>query len=157
MGTEFTLKPARPEDAGRFAPWDDTRRIVRLVADEVDLTPEWEEHDALDASGIPVRVAIRAADCGAPCYCAGEFVTRPHDTPRDIAARILADPALRGAARECAAPYLRAMLTMSSPSDAYGADDGRGVILYALTNLRAYRGDTARECKAIMRAWAGAR
>ena len=50
-------------------------------------------------------------------------------------------------ARWAANPYLEAMRSLDTVSDRYGMDDGRSVVLYALSNLTSWRGDTARACK----------
>jgi hypothetical protein len=68
-----------------------------------------------------------------------------------IAREILADPAYQSSAW-FAGPYVTALLSMSSIRDGYGSDDGAGVVLYALSNLRSYRGDTARRVKAELKA-----
>ena len=46
-----------------------------------------------------------------------------------------------------AAPYLRAMLTLISAGDKYGADEGAEIIQRCLTNLGQYRGNKARDLK----------
>jgi len=46
-----------------------------------------------------------------------------------------------------ARPYLCAMYSIESPSDSYGYDDGKSVILYFLSNASSYRGEIAREIK----------
>lgn len=50
-----------------------------------------------------------------------------------------------------AAPYLEAMLTLDKVDDKYGLDEGRDIILRALTNLTSYRGEKARTLKAELR------
>ena len=54
-------------------------------------------------------------------------------------------------ARWAANPYLEAMRSLDTVSDTYGADDARSIILYALSNLTAWRGETARACKAELK------
>lgn len=46
-----------------------------------------------------------------------------------------------------AVPYLDAMAWISSPSDMYGADTGKSVVLYFLSNAGTWRGETARRVK----------
>lgn len=51
----------------------------------------------------------------------------------------------------CAQPYVEAMHQLSTVSDRYGMDDGRGIVTYALSNLRGWRGETARQVKAELK------
>ena len=51
-----------------------------------------------------------------------------------------------------AAPYLDAMRSLGRISDNYGADDGRSVVLYFLSNATTWRGDDARRIKAELKA-----
>ena len=74
-----------------------------------------------------------------------------------IAIAALASPSLKGNAREFASPYLRALTHVSDTAEHYGADSVTSVIAYALSNLSAWRGDDARECKRILRAHLAAR
>jgi hypothetical protein len=69
----------------------------------------------------------------------------------EIASEILRDPAVKPALW-CAGPYLRSMRYLDNVSQYDGADSGRSVVLYALDNLKAYRGETARRVKAELRA-----
>lgn len=50
-----------------------------------------------------------------------------------------------------AVPYLDAMATMESIDDAYGLDNGRGIISYFLSNATTWRGETARAIKAELK------
>ena len=50
-----------------------------------------------------------------------------------------------------AAPYLTAMACLDSIDDAYGADDGRSVVLYFLSNARTWRGPVAKAVKAELK------
>lgn len=47
-----------------------------------------------------------------------------------------------------AAPYLSAMLRLSSVEDMYGYDSAKSIILYFLSNASTWRGDDARRIKA---------
>lgn len=72
---------------------------------------------------------------------------------REIANDIAADYARQGKpVHPFAAPYVDAMLTMDSVGDTYGAESGEYVILYGLHNLSGWRGETARKCKAELKA-----
>jgi hypothetical protein len=51
-----------------------------------------------------------------------------------------------------AVPYLGAMRSLDSVRDAYGADDGRTVVLYFLSNASTWRGETAKRIKAELKA-----
>jgi hypothetical protein len=51
-----------------------------------------------------------------------------------------------------AVPYLDAMSSLSSPSDNYGADDGKSIVLYFLGNATSFRGDAAKALKAELKA-----
>ena len=46
-----------------------------------------------------------------------------------------------------AAPYLQAMNRLGSINDNYGADSGRSVVLYFLSNAQTWKGPKAREIK----------
>lgn len=50
-----------------------------------------------------------------------------------------------------ALPYLNAMLSLNRIEDAYGADSGRSVVLYFLSNADTWKGPKARELKAELR------
>lgn len=54
-----------------------------------------------------------------------------------------------------AAPYLDAMASLGAVTDMYGADDGRTIVLYFLSNATTWRGPRARELKAELRAMVG--
>jgi hypothetical protein len=47
-----------------------------------------------------------------------------------------------------AVPYVDAMGSMDKITDNYGADSGHSIVAYALSNLKTWRGDKAREIKA---------
>ena len=49
-------------------------------------------------------------------------------------------------------PYVRAMLTMKSPAEKYGLEDGEGIVLYFLTNAAQWRGVEAARIKAELNA-----
>ncbi len=51
-----------------------------------------------------------------------------------------------------ARPYLDAMHSLGSVSDYFGSDSADSVILYFLSNARAYRGDDARRIKDELKA-----
>ena len=46
-----------------------------------------------------------------------------------------------------AVPYLDAMHTMDKITDNYGADDGKSIVLYFLSNANTWKGDVARAIK----------
>ena len=50
-----------------------------------------------------------------------------------------------------AKPYVKAMRSLQSIDDVYVADSGESVVLYALSNLSYWRGDTARQVKAELK------
>jgi hypothetical protein len=54
-----------------------------------------------------------------------------------------------------AEPYVDAMACLTSIDEDYGADSGRSVVLYCLSNLTSWRGDTARAVKAELKSIAG--
>ena len=51
-----------------------------------------------------------------------------------------------------ASPYWHAMLSLDSVQDQYGADDGRSVVLYFLSNAAGFRGEDALRLKAELNA-----
>jgi hypothetical protein len=71
-------------------------------------------------------------------------------------------PTIREIATECradwknpyfgAVPYLNAMLSLESIDDTYYCDSARTVIAYFLANASSWRGETARRCKAELKA-----
>lgn len=50
-----------------------------------------------------------------------------------------------------AVPYLRAMQCIDDVHDDYGADTGRSIVLYFLSNATTWRGDVARRIKAELK------
>jgi hypothetical protein len=54
-----------------------------------------------------------------------------------------------------AIPYIRAMRSLQSIGDNYGQDDGKGIVLYFLSNAATWRGDKARAIKAELKLIAG--
>jgi len=66
----------------------------------------------------------------------------------DIAQDIVSDYMDRGkSVPHCAEPYVNAMRMLDSIDDNYFEDSGRDVVLYALSNLSTWRGETARRVK----------
>jgi hypothetical protein len=57
------------------------------------------------------------------------------------------DPAWLGYAM----PYLQPMLQLDKITDQYYYDDAESVVLYALSNLQQWRGETARRIKAELK------
>jgi len=51
-----------------------------------------------------------------------------------------------------AVPYLQAMQRMDGPSDNFGADSGREIVLYFLSNATTWKGEAARRIKAELKA-----
>lgn len=51
-----------------------------------------------------------------------------------------------------AVPYLEAMRTLNSVSDAYFQDSGDDIVRYFLANANTYRGEAARRIKAELKA-----
>ena len=51
-----------------------------------------------------------------------------------------------------AVPYLRAMQCLSTISDTYGYDSAKSIVLYFLSNAGTWRGETARQIKAELKA-----
>jgi hypothetical protein len=51
-----------------------------------------------------------------------------------------------------AKPYVQAMYSLETAKDNYGFDTGDSIVMYALSNLEYWRGDTAREVKAQLKA-----
>jgi hypothetical protein len=51
-----------------------------------------------------------------------------------------------------AVPYLEALEQLQCVHDAYGADDGKTLVLYFLSNASSWRGETARRVKAELKA-----
>lgn len=46
-----------------------------------------------------------------------------------------------------ALPYLQAMHTLDSINDKYGYDSGKSIVLYFLSNAKAWRGEKAKAIK----------
>ena len=69
-----------------------------------------------------------------------------------IAAEIEADYASRGKpVHPYAEPYVTAMRSLGSITENYYADSGETIVLYALSNLTTWRGETARRIKAELK------
>lgn len=54
-----------------------------------------------------------------------------------------------------AVPYLQAMLSLESVDDKYGCEDGKGIVLYFLSNAGTWRGEVAKVMKAELKARCG--
>lgn len=50
-----------------------------------------------------------------------------------------------------AVPYIKAMHGLEKVTDTYGADDGKTIVLYFLSNATTWRGETARRIKAELK------
>lgn len=50
-----------------------------------------------------------------------------------------------------AVPYLRAMASLGTVKDDYGADSGREMVMYFLANANTWRGPVARRVKAELK------
>ncbi len=50
-----------------------------------------------------------------------------------------------------ARPYLNAMGTISGPSDLYGIDDAKSIVIYFLGNARTFKGPEAKALKAELK------
>jgi hypothetical protein len=50
-----------------------------------------------------------------------------------------------------ARPYLEAMADLENIGDSYGADSGRSVVLYFLSNARSFKGEAAKAIKAELK------
>ena len=51
-----------------------------------------------------------------------------------------------------AVPYLHAMESLNKPTDMYGFDDAKTVVIYFLSNARYWRGEVAKRIKAELKA-----
>ena len=51
-----------------------------------------------------------------------------------------------------AVPYLEAMAYLETPTQNYGMDSGKSIILYFLSNAQTWRGEKARQIKAELKA-----
>ena len=54
-----------------------------------------------------------------------------------------------------AVPYFKAMECLNNVSDDYGADSGKSVVIYFLSNASTWRGEVAKKCKAELKQLAG--
>lgn len=54
-----------------------------------------------------------------------------------------------------AKPYLDAMECLNSINDNYGADSGKSIVLYFLSNASTWKGETAKRIKAELKKLAG--
>ena len=52
-------------------------------------------------------------------------------------------------------PYLGAMFSLDKITDPYGADSGKSIVLYFLSNATTWRGETAKRVKAELKKLAG--
>lgn len=80
----------------------------------------------------------------------------PPESPRalsSIAREIHADWSPKGKGIYFGAvPYLQAMRTLTAVDDLYGADSGRSIVNYFLSNANTWRGAVARRVKAELKA-----
>lgn len=51
-----------------------------------------------------------------------------------------------------AEPYLMAMFSLNSPTDMYGYDSAKSIVLYFLGNAQGWRGEEAKRIKAELNA-----
>jgi hypothetical protein len=72
-----------------------------------------------------------------------------------IAREALASDSLKGNTRYYAEAYLKPMLSLESVQDNYLYDSGESIVIYALSNLQHWRGDTAKRIKAELKAHLG--
>ena len=70
----------------------------------------------------------------------------------EIARQALSDDSLKGCARAFSQPYLAALTLCEKASDRYIFEDAKTQIVYALSNLQSWRGDSARAIKAELKA-----
>lgn len=54
-----------------------------------------------------------------------------------------------------AIPYMDAMLSMNKIEDKFGADDGKSIVIYFLSNANTWRGNVARVVKKELKRRAG--
>jgi hypothetical protein len=79
--------------------------------------------------------------------------TNTHRPICQIAAEIRADWGAK--VNFAAKPYLSAMLNLRNITDPYGADNGKTVVLYFLSNAGTYRGEKAKVLKAELKKMVG--
>ena len=72
-------------------------------------------------------------------------------TLSEIAREALACDTLKGNTRIYAGAYLEPMTQLESIHDSYLYDSAHSIVLYALSNLSAWRGDDARRIKAELK------
>ena len=72
-------------------------------------------------------------------------------TLSEIAFDALACDSLKGDARLYSEAYLKPMTQIDSIHDSFGMDSGHYIVIYALSNLRSWRGDDARRIKAELK------
>lgn len=97
----------------------------------------------------PTRANVRFANIGYTSEKEYPIVTevRPLSVIAAEVLRLWTSPA-----NYAAKPYLRAMLSLRTVSDNYGADSGEFIVLYALSNMQTWRGDDARRIKKELKA-----
>jgi len=84
----------------------------------------------------------------------GKLVPTATRTLREIAREIHSDWMKPHFA---AVPYLKAMATMNTLDERYGAESGRSIVVYFLGNAKTWRGETARRVKAELKEMLNAR
>lgn len=82
----------------------------------------------------------------------GDVISNRPRPLSEIAREALGCDTLKGNARAWAGAYLEPMTTLDTVHDTYGMDSGRSIVMYALSNLSAWRGDDARRIKAELKA-----
>ena len=68
-------------------------------------------------------------------------------TLSEIAREALACDTLKGNTRTYSEAYLKPMTQIDSIHEAFGMDSGQFIVMYALSNLSAWRGEDARRIK----------
>lgn len=73
---QMTLQAYVPSQRMMFEQWDERRDVITFydgLRPSAYLPEQWEEFPALTQSGVQVTLRVRAADCDASCFCAGEY------------------------------------------------------------------------------------
>jgi hypothetical protein len=119
-----------------------TRKEVEYLASVMGVDARGEE---IDRGYMPsMKVGATVGDM------LGAKVSRRRSL-REIASEALACESLKGNTRIYAAAYLEPMTTLESIHDTYIYDSAKSIVMYALSNLSAWRGDDARRIKAELK------
>lgn len=132
------------------APYSEVMMHMDLAGKPIEVEILSEQAVQIYVDGKPHSFPVTPGEAG--IYRQGRRKKSAADVPRPI--YMIADDIRRDwrNINFAAAPYLDAMMHMSSLSDSYYNDSAETVVIYFLENARSWSGDSAKSIKAELRA-----